>query len=143
MKISQWVRDTFRDFLVIFAAIMIIITVLRQIFEPDAAFDLKTVFIIMAFSFVGALTGFILYPADGISEKNMRARVIIHFTALEVILVSLAAVTGMVNNMAQSALLAAQIALVYVIVRLLSWQGDKKEADRINEKLKKFKEENR
>ncbi|MDF9840238.1 hypothetical protein M2105_001237 [Paenibacillus sp. PastF-1] len=73
----------------------------------------------------------------------MRIRVIVHFAALEVILVSLAAVTGMVKGFLPTALLVVQIAAVYGIVRLLSWQEDKKEAEQINEKLRLLKMDNR
>ncbi|MDF9846820.1 MULTISPECIES: DUF3021 family protein [unclassified Paenibacillus] len=129
--------------MIIFASVIIIITVLRSIFDPDEAYDLITVYIIMGFSLFCTLTGIILYTPDGVSERNMRIRVIVHFAALEVILVSLAAVTGMVKGFLPTALLVVQIAAVYGIVRLLSWQEDKKEAEQINEKLRLLKMDNR
>lgn len=51
MKYSELIKGMIRDFLIIFASIIIIITILRQIFAPDANFELKTIFIIMVFSF--------------------------------------------------------------------------------------------
>lgn len=36
-------------------------------------------------------------------------------------------------------IIALQIAVIYIIVRLLSWKNDIKEAKKINEKLKTFK----
>ncbi|QWU16220.1 Protein of unknown function [Paenibacillus sophorae] len=139
MKISEFVKGVIRNFLIIFAAIIIIITILRQIFYPDMVYDLKSIYILMIFSLLGALTGFILYSPNDISEKNMRVRIIIHFLALEMILISLGNVIGIVNSALHVIIMALQIALIYVIVRLLSWQGDKKEAQRINEKLKELK----
>ncbi|MBA9084959.1 putative membrane protein [Fontibacillus solani] len=69
---------------------------LRQIYAPDASFELNSIFTIMAFSFLGT-SGILL--------------------------------------------LALQIAAVYAIVRLLTYRNDKKEAQKINERLKAFKRE--
>jgi energy-coupling factor transporter transmembrane protein EcfT len=130
-----------KDFLIIFAAIIIVITILRQIYYPDLAFDLKSIYIIMAFSFISALMGFILYSPNDISEKNIRIRMAIHFFTLEILLIVLASVFDIVNSTVDGFILALQIAVIYFLVRLLSWQKDKKEAQKINEKLKALKKD--
>jgi len=139
MKIFELFKEILRSFLMIFASIMIIITVLRQIYAPEASFELKAVFTIMAFSFIGALTGVILYTPYAISENKMRIRVIVHFFVLEALLVSLALLFNLVQSMFAISLLAVQIAVVYLIVRLLSYRNDQKEAQQINERLQTFK----
>ncbi|GBF72821.1 hypothetical protein PA598K_01090 [Paenibacillus sp. 598K] len=139
MKRSELIKETMRDFLLIFASITIIIAILRQIFAPDADFELKTIFILMAFSFLGSLTSILLYSPHAISESRMRLRVIFHFLFLEVLLVSLAVVLQLVYGAFEILVLALQIAAVYVIVRLLTYKNDKKEAEKINERLKAFK----
>lgn len=141
MKYSEFIKEMIRDFLLIFASIMIIITILRQIYVPDADFELNTIFTIMAFSFLGALTGIILYTPHAISENTMRFRVILHFFFLEALLISLAVLLKLVYTTSGILLLALQIALVYIIVRLLTYKNDKKEAQKINERLKAFKDE--
>lgn len=139
MKLSEFIQKMAKDFLIIFAAIIMFITFLRQIYDPDAAFDLKSIYIIMAFSFLSALLGFILYSPNDISENKMRIRMAIHFSALEILLISLASVFELVNGVADGIILALQIAVIYFLVKLLSWQKDKKEAQLINEKLKALK----
>ncbi|USK56229.1 DUF3021 domain-containing protein [Cytobacillus solani] len=139
MKLSEFIRDMVKDFLIIFASIIIIITILRQIYDPTMAFDLKSIYIIMAFSFLSVLMGFILYSPNDISEKNMRIRRVIHFFTLEILLITLGIVLGIVKSGLDVIIFALQIAVIYIIVRLLSWQNDKKEARKINEKLKTFK----
>ncbi|KAA2302498.1 DUF3021 domain-containing protein, partial [Clostridioides difficile] len=106
---------------------------LRQIYAPDASFELQTIFTIMAFSFLGTLTGIILYTPHAISENKMRLRVILHFFFLEALLISLAVILNLVNGTFSILLLALQIAAVYAIVRLLTYKNDKKEAEKINE----------
>ncbi|CAM4085022.1 DUF3021 family protein [Saccharibacillus endophyticus] len=139
MKVSELTKEILRSFLIIFASIMIIITVLRQIYVPDASFELQAIFTIMAFSFVGALTGIILYTPHAASERKMRIRVIVHFFVLEVLLVSLALLLNLVQSMFAILLLVVQIAVVYLIVRLLSYRNDQKEAQQINDRLRMFK----
>ncbi|MEK4439007.1 DUF3021 family protein [Paenibacillus sp. FSL K6-2862] len=141
MKYSGLIKEILRDFLLIFASIMIIITTLRQIYAPDAGFELKMIFIIMAFSFLGALTGIILYTPHAISESKMRFRVFLHFFILETLLISVAVLLNLVNGTFSILLLAVEIAAVYGIVRLLTYMNDKKEAQKINERLRTFKKE--
>ncbi|WP_339289946.1 DUF3021 family protein [Paenibacillus sp. FSL W8-0187] len=141
MKYSELIKEMIRDFLIIFASIIIIITILRQIYAPDASFELNTIFTIMPFSFLGALTGIILYTPHAISENKMRLRVILHFFFLETLLISLAVLLNLVYGTFDILLLALEIAVVYAIVRLLTYKNDKKEAQKINERLKTFKNE--
>lgn len=143
MKRSEVAKDIIRDFLVIFASIIIIITVLRQIFMPELAFDLISIYTIMGFSLLGALTGLMLYAPDGVSEQAMRVRIVIHFLLLELLLITLASLIGAVASVSAALLFALQIAVVYAIVRLLSYEKDKKEAEQINERLKVVKQDTR
>ncbi|KOR89284.1 DUF3021 family protein [Paenibacillus solani] len=141
MKYFELIKEMLRDFLIIFASIIIIIAILRQIYAPEASFELNTIFTIMAFSFLGALTGIILYTPHAISENKMRLRMIFHFLFLETLLISLAVLLNLVYGTFDILLLALEIAVVYAIVRLLTYKKDKKEAQKINERLKTFKHE--
>ena len=141
MKTTEYVKKIIQNFFIIFAASIIILTILRQFYHPEMSFDLKSIYTIMSFSLIGALTGLILYSPHTISEKNMRIRLAFHFFALETILISLGAIFGIVNSASSLLILALEIAIIYFIVRLLSWQNNKKVAEEINEKLKSFKKD--
>lgn len=141
MNLSGFLQKLFKDFLIIFASIIIIITILRQMYYPDMAFDLVSIYIIMAFSFISALFGFILYNPNDMSEKNLRIRITVHFFTLEILLISLAIVFGIVSSSIDIIILALQIAVIYFLVRLLFWQKDKKDAQKINEKLRALKKD--
>lgn len=141
MKLSEFVKKVIKDFLLIFALIIIIITILRQVYYPNEAFDLQSIYIIMAFAFLSALIGFILYSPTDVSEKNMRIRLILHFCTLEILLIALSSVFGIVESPSDGIILAVQIAVIYFIVRFLSWKKDQKEAQQINEKLNAWKKD--
>ena len=55
----------------------------------------------------------------------MRIRIIIHFFTLEILLIVLASALNLVTGQGVI-ILALQIAVIYIIVHLLSWQNDKK-----------------
>lgn len=141
MNFLKFVQKIIKDFFIIFASIILMITLLRQVFYPDMAFDLKSIYIIMASSFLSALTGFIFYSPNDLSENKMRIRIIIHFFTLEILLIVLGSAINIVNDALGVIFLALQIAVIYIIVRLLSWQNDKKDAKKINEKLKLMKKD--
>lgn len=141
MKLTEFIQKIMKDFLLIFASIIIILTFLRQIYYPESVFDLKSIYLIMGFAFLSALTEFILYSSHNLSEKKMRIRMVFHFFTLETLLVALAGVLDLVNSTQEALILALQIAGIYFLIRLMSWRRDKKEADQINEKLKAFRKD--
>lgn len=130
-QLNDFVKRVIHHFLLIFASIIIIITLMRQWFNSGMAFDLKSIYIILAFSFVSALVGYML----------PRMRRIFHFIILESILISVALITGIAGNVSSVLILAVQIALIYAIVLLLTWRSDKKVAARINEALQGMKDD--
>jgi len=138
---SKFVQKISKDFLIIFALIMLMITFLRQIYDPSLDFDLKSIYTIMSFSLISALMGFISYSPHDVSETNMRIRVALHFLTLEILLIALGIIFNIVNTAVEGIILALQIAVIYILVRLLSWQKDKKEAFIINERLKELKKD--
>ncbi|TSI02529.1 DUF3021 domain-containing protein [Lysinibacillus sp. BW-2-10] len=140
MELSVYLKKVVQNFFIIFASIILTLTILRQIYSPEIPFDLHSIYIIMIFSLIGALTGFILYSPHTLSEQKTRIRLIIHFFALETILILLAIRIGLVNGLSDVLILALEIAVIYIVVRLLSWHNDKKIAKEINEGLKTFKD---
>lgn len=123
MKLADYIKRLIRDYFIIFAIIVISITVLRQIFLPDAYFELKDIFIYMICALVGDLPSLIFYSPKEISEKEMRLRIIIHFVVLETVLLILTNVMGWVNGILNTILFAFQIAVIYVLVHFFIRDG--------------------
>lgn len=61
MKLTDYVKKLIRDYFIIFAIIVICITVLRQIFSPDEYFELKDIFVYMICALIGDLPSLIFY----------------------------------------------------------------------------------
>ncbi len=141
MKFTYYIKKLIRDYFIIFAIIVIFLTILRQIFLPDMYLELKDIFICMIGALLGDLPSLIFYSAKEMSEKEMRIRIIIHFVVLEAVLLTFGCVIRLVNGILPTIIFAFQIAVIYVFVRFLSWLDDRKAANRINEKLKAMKDE--
>ena len=140
MELKDFIKKLFRNYFIIFAIVVICITLLRQIFSPHEYFELKDIYKYMICSLAADLLSLFFYSTKEISEKEMRLRIIIHFVALEAVLLTLANVMGWVVGSLSTIILAFQIAVISVIVRFLSWKDDSKVANRINGKLKAMKE---
>ncbi len=141
MKFTDYLKKFIRAYLIIFAILMISITILRQIFTPDDNFELKAIFIYMICAMIGNLPSLIFYSPKEIPEKEMKIRFAIHFVVLEGAILITANLLGWVVGFLHTTMLFIQIAGIYVLVRFLSGREDKKTANRINEKLKKLKED--
>jgi len=141
MKLTDYLKKLIRDYFVIFAVIVISITLLRQIFAPNEYLELKDIYNYMICALVGDLASLVFYSSKEISEKKMGKRIIIHFFILEIALLVLANAVGWVSGIVDTVFLAVQIALIYMIARLLLWVGDQKSASNINERLKAIKEQ--
>lgn len=141
MKFTDYIKRLIRDYLTIFAIIVITVTVLRQIFIPNEYLRLTDIFIFMLCALAGDLPSLIFYSSRELSEKEMRLRIIIHFMVLEAVILILARVMGWVNGIVNTVFLAIQIALIYIIMRYISLMDDRKIANSINKKLKALKDE--
>lgn len=141
MRPMDYIKKFIRNYLIIFAIIVITITLLRQIFIPEKYIELKDIFIYMLCALVGNLPSLIFYSPKEISEKEMRFRIILHFLVLEAVLIFFGYIMGLVKGSLSIIQFAFEIAVIYVLVRFLTWIDDRKAADRINERLKSMKDE--
>jgi Protein of unknown function (DUF3021). len=139
MRLTDYIKKMVINYFIIFAVIVISITVLRQFLSPYRYVETREIFVYMICALAGDLPGLILYSPNEISEKEMRLRIIIHFVVLEAVILVLANVTGWVTGALNTTLLSLQIAVIYMVVRFLAWMDDKKSADKINERLKAMK----
>lgn len=141
MSMMDFIKRLVRSFFIIFAVVVILMTLLRQVFTDQRILELRDIYIYMACSLAADLTSFIMYSKRELSERETRIRMLLQFFTLEAVLLTLAAVTGWVSGAQDMIVLAIQIAIVAVIVRFVSFRGDQKAADSINEKLKAMDKE--
>ena len=141
MKLTDFIKRLFWNYFIIFAIIIIVITVLRQIFLPDSYIAIKDMYIYMVCALAADLASFVIYSPGKIPEREFRTRVIIHFAALEAILLILANITGWISGIENTVSLAVEVAIIYAVIRFILWISDRKSALIINGKLKAMKDD--
>jgi Protein of unknown function (DUF3021) len=147
MNVSEIVKSFVRNYLLVFAGIVIFITLLNHlniwVDGSDASiFSLgfHHIYAIMICALAGVLPSpLFYYSADDTSEKGMRLRILIHFVILEVVLLIFTNWMGWVTGVVNTMILAFEIAIISLLVRWLEWSSDRKVAMEINEKLQKLK----
>ncbi len=139
MTLTDYIKKLIRDYLAIFAIIVIGVTILRHFFSPEKYFELKDIFIYMICALVGDLPSLIFYSPKELSEKEMRIRGIIHFVVLEAVMLSFTNIMGLVAGVLETGIFAVQLAVFYLIIRFLSFGEDRRSAHRINKKLREIK----
>jgi hypothetical protein len=140
MILKDYIKKLVRDYFILFALIVIVTTILRQFYLPNEAILLSDIYLLMACALLSVLPSFIFYSTKEITRQNLKFRRIVHFMVLEFTIIALATLLGLITNIQETLSIGLQIAVVYVLFRFISWLVDKKEADRINEKLREMKE---
>ncbi|MBG9736547.1 DUF3021 family protein [Paenibacillus alvei] len=149
MNISEIVKRLARDYLLVFAEIVICVPLLNHlnlwIDDSDASLfslGLHHIYAIMICALVGGLPSLMFYyPADNISEKGMRLLILIHFVIVEAVVLIFTNWMGWVTGVVNTVILAFEIAIIYLVVSWLEWSRNKQVALEINEQLRKLKDE--
>jgi Protein of unknown function (DUF3021) len=140
MILKDYIKKLVRDYFILFALIVIVTTILRQFYLPNEAILLSDIYLLMACALLSVLPSFIFYSSKEITRQNLKLRRIVHFMVLEFTIIALATLLGLITNIQDAISIGLQIAVVYALFRFIIWLVDKKEADRINEKLREMKE---
>ncbi|MDP4146823.1 MAG: DUF3021 family protein [Bacillota bacterium] len=137
MKIPEFIRKIIKDYFMILGVVIFVVTVINS--GSIFVLTIKDLHTIMIGVLAGDLTSLIYYFPNEMSEKDERVRICIHFILLEVVLLLLAHILNVARGYTQLMLLGAEIALINLILSFLRWLADKKDANKINEKLKSMK----
>ncbi|MGG4396378.1 DUF3021 family protein [Paenibacillus thiaminolyticus] len=148
MNFSEILKRLARDYLLIFAGIVICVSLLNHLYAVMNALDasefslgLRHIYAIMMCALVGVLPSLIFYFPSTISEKGMRMRILIHFIIVEAVLLIFTNRMGWVTGAAGATILAVEIAIIYMLVRLLGWNNDRQVVKEINEQLKQLRQD--
>lgn len=139
MELKEFIKKLVKDYFILFAIIVIFTTLLRQFLSPNDPINLIDIYILMACALLGILPSFIFYSPKEINEQTMKLRLILHFFVLEFSIIAAAILLGWITSVQGTLSVILQIAVVYALFRIISYTIEKKEADRINEKLREMK----
>ncbi len=134
MENSKPIRNFIINYFVIFGIIML----LTLLLIPDYEFSRKSILLVAVAALLGDLPSLILYDTDKLSLKAFRVRLVLHFLLIELVILLFGCVMGIVTTAAQLLIFSMEIAVIYLLVRLICWGGDKSTVNKINQKLKEL-----
>lgn len=141
MSFEELKKSFIFDYFVIVTGIIIGTFLYCFIFEREATFSLFYFGWVLIFSFLGDLPLCIFYSRKELSEQQWLIRNILHFILLEVLLLVVAYFTKIYTNLTGGIIFAVNVAGVYVLVRFIGHQKNKRLAFKMNANLLKLIQE--
>lgn len=136
MKFLGLIKQLIRDYFIIFG----ILTIGAVFLTPPDTIDRDYILLVMTFAVIGDLPSIVLWSKSEQSEKNKKFRMIVHFILLELVILIFGGITGIVTGVDGYIIFAIEIAIIYIVVRLINWRGDLSTAKKINDRLKNLKD---
>lgn len=140
MEIRDLINVMVKTFFIVTAGIVVSVTVFCSVFSRDATFGVNIFGQILLLAVLTTLPSLVLYSPKELSKKELLVRQAIHLAVLISILFYLGYIWGWIaiSKPMQLALYLFLITFVYLAVKLLVFQKDKKVADQLNIGLKKY-----
>lgn len=135
--------DFLVSFLVCTACIGILEGVVGVIFLPEETFGYEAFFSPPLFGFFSILFGFVTKSKRELRTGEAIGRQILHLLFIECLVFGLNYASGVRFETSLNITLALTIALIFVVVNLIMFVNDRRNALLFNEELKKFQEKER
>lgn len=140
MEIKDLINVMVKTFFIVTVGIIVSVTVFCSVFSRDATFGVNIFGQILLLAVLTTLPSLVLYSPKELSKKELLVRQAIHLAVLISILFYLGYIWGWIaiSKPMELALYLFLIIFVYLAVKLLVFQKDKKVADQLNIGLKKY-----
>lgn len=138
MSFKSFLKKCIGQYFIITTCITAATGILGMNLEPEARFGYEAYFSPLLFGLISVLPSFAMYARKELSFHQMLIRKIIHVLLLEALLIVFGVTAGLLHNLTDSISFAIAVFAVYLIVSVISWQLDLKEAGEINNTLKSF-----
>ncbi|MEN6351686.1 MAG: DUF3021 family protein [Syntrophomonas sp.] len=145
MDIKSLINVMVKIFFIVTAGIVVAVAVFCSVFAKDATFGVNIFWRILLLAALTTLPSLVLYSPRELSKKGLLVRQAIHLPVLISILFYLGYIWGWIalSKPTQLAFYLLLIIVVYLAVKLLVFQNDKKVAKQLNLGLKKYNEAKR
>lgn len=111
------------------------------IFEHGMKITSEFLWQILIFSLLGTLSMFILYSEKALSRIEANIRKILHYIAINVLLIGLGLYWGWFSteHKFQIFVIIINVAVVYAVIEVLLYFINARQAEKLNEKIKEYK----
>lgn len=134
---KEHLKTTARDFFVIVTLINVATFVLGSVFRPEDRFGYDAFLSPIIYGFLATIPILVTYSSKELTVKQMIVREIIRFFLIEILLIVFGfGASGLsAENMPAVIGFAVSVAVIYVLVYVISWLLDCKEAQKMTEDL--------
>ena len=137
MKHKSELLQMITAFFVCTSCITILEGILGMLFFPQITFGYEAFFSPPLFGLYSVLCGVVNYSKKELSVKQVLFRRLLHLLLIEGLVFGVNYKAGIMNAPSfYSFILAVSIALIFILVHVVLWMGERKSAIQFNERLK-------
>ncbi|MHC1695998.1 MAG: hypothetical protein AB9835_12175 [Eubacteriales bacterium] len=126
------------EYFIITTCITAAIGVLGMSLDPSAKFGYESFFSPLIFGLISLVPSLVTYSRKEISFWQVVIRKILYLILLEGLLIFFGFWSKILTSVIDSVFFGITVIIVYILVNIISWQIDRKEAVKINSVLKSF-----
>lgn len=136
MSLKAFLKRCLMEYFIITTCVTAAIGVLGLSLDPTAKIGYEGYFSPLIFGLVSLLPSVATYSRKELTFRQALLRKLFHFVLLEAMLIAFGRWAGIVHGLGDTVYFALAVLMVYLIVNLISWHLDSKEANEINKTLK-------
>ncbi len=140
MSVREFLRKRIMEYFIITTCVTAAIAILGLALEPSAKFGYEAFFSPLIFGLLSLAPSLVTYSRKELTFRQTLLRKMLHVVLLESTLLLLGFWAGILHGFADGSFFAFTVFVVYLVVNLISWKFDKKDADEINKTLKSFQD---
>ena len=136
MSFKAFIKKCVMEYFIITTCVTAAIAILGLSLDPTAKLSYEAYFSPLIFGLVSLAPSFVTYSRKELSFRQALVRKVLHVVVLEATLIAFGFWARIFHRAADAFFFGLAVFAVYIIVNLISWQLDKKDAGDINKTLK-------
>jgi hypothetical protein len=138
MSIQDFCKKNLMNYFIVVTGVTVAMAVLGLNFDRSARFGYEALLSPVVFGAVATLPSFILFSRKELSFRQMLIRRILHFAALELVLILFGYLFGIFKGFHVVLSFAFSVLAVYLFTEVIHYLMDSRTAGKINEGLKRI-----
>lgn len=136
MSLKAFLRKCLMEYFIITTCVTAAIGILGLSLDPAAKFGYEAYVSPFVFGLVSLLPSMVTYSRRELTFRQTLVRKLLHFALLEALLITFGHWAGVLHGFGDTICFALAVFIVYLVVNLIGWYLDSREATEINETLK-------
>lgn len=139
MSWDEFLRKNLTDFFIVVTCVTLLMSIFGLIYEPNQRFGYEAYFSPLIFGVIGVLPSFITYSKKELTIRQMMIRKALQLVVLEGLILSFGYWIGAMKG-SMMVPMAGSVFFVFLLVHIISYVIDSKQAAHLSQELKAFQE---